>query len=270
VTAVFVGIGITSAQQLAEEVPFDLLMLVLLAEQCRRVLQMSKVIFLIADSTAKYNSFATELDVIKRSRCLSKILRNASLLLNANQYFVIAAVSELHLDDLARLRAPVTAALARQVELSDAVMRYTAEQIALMEYLRIKANAVLKISWVVRDRSSSLGFGDQFFDGIYRDLFPGRYSFVNTVPGRTFDRNRRRACPYVGWSNQSRIFIDTKENVEHKIAAYLSPRSRTCAEMMNHLMHIVDLYESLVAPIPALTLAAKVQYLVDQLAWTSE
>jgi hypothetical protein len=260
--AVFLGLGIATTKVVATAVPFDILMLILLAEKTRRHLGLARNILVVADSTARHNSFASDADIDAYTRLIMELLGRAVVRLGLRREFELTTMSAYHgIASFQAIISDVHALLAARGEWNNHVRGYVAEEIAIMEYVRRYRGARLKLSWTVG--SGRGGFDERFFDTIYRETCSGNFSFLYTVPGRTFDPTYPRVCPYVATSEQPRLLIAEGESVARKLVLYARDRSRTFVHTLQHLQAIVMLYEELFGGLAYPDLASKIQYLID-------
>lgn len=260
--SVFLGLGVTTRKMVSNAVPFDILMLILLAEKTRRYLGLDRSVLVVADSTARHNPFVSEVDIETYTRLVMHLLRGAILRLRLAPRFELTTMSACYrIEGFQGILRDMHALLAERQEWNGQVRAYVAEEIAIMEYVRRYCGTCLKLSWTV-ERSGG-GFDERFFDTIYRESYPSELSFLYTVPGRTFDPIFPRACPYVARREQPRVLIEEGESVSRKLALYSRTGSKTYLLAVSHLQSIVVLYEELFGCIACPDLASKIQYLID-------
>lgn len=265
-SAIFVGIGISTTKSSSAAVPFDILMLLLLSEKVRRILNWNRCIILVADTTARHNQFMSESLMESVAGRVVTLLQRAVSSLGLENVFKIVRISSFHCDSsFQQILDETYRGIGIRENWTKAVHGYAAEQLAIVEFMRRHWSVRLKISWIVDEKTPSTGYDERFFDALYRDVYSSQLSFVYTAPGRTFDPSSARVCPYIATSEQRRILVRENEPVEQKLAVYFREGSKTYMHAVQHLDKIVCLYEELFGSLPQRDLAFRVRYLIENL-----
>ena len=90
--------------------------------------------------------------------------------------------------------------------------------------------------------------------------------FVYMKAGKTLDKKRPKASPYISVLGEQRIMLRADEPVEEKLAqARASWPDRSLGGAINHLKAIVRLYERLVSPLDRSPLPTKVRAIIDRI-----
>lgn len=200
------GIGL-SGRKVSTGLPVDSLVLLLGQELLRRRLGHRESVVLVADSNAIAAGHpAREVEAAARrtEATLSSVAR--------------------------RLRLPLRfvrgSSLVDEPSVRDATRRwenpppYIAHQLAQMRALA-KRGATLKLGWAMsgsyRDEAS--------FDRGYRRIADPPMAFLYTICGRSLDRARPRACPYLCEDPATRILLEPGEDIEAKLASAAATRA---------------------------------------------
>lgn len=249
--AVMFGVGLCTPDALTAAMPFDLLGLLLPAEQIRRALGAATVVALVADTHARSTGFepgATE----SRARVAVTALLRLRARLGLDTLCVVRA-SELHATT--RYREWLRTVQARA---GTHVSEYLVRQVADVACLDDRLGGIVKLGWMVgRDRSESIG-DEAAFDRWVEPWSRRRPVFAYTRAGRTLDPTRLKAPPYIESDPAYRITLGPDELVERKLASATS--SEAANGVKNHLRAITNTYARAIEPLrgPVVTRAQRI------------
>jgi hypothetical protein len=253
---IYYGTGLCSPGYLSQGFPIDLLGMLLVAEEIRRKLDLRQVIHLVADShavkTRPDDASAIAEMASEQKSLLQKLIRNFSL-----DHFEVLIASEF--DGL----PSYTKILG---ELPPDENEYIRREIADIEWLRKERGLCLKVGWIIQAKETSLGFDERVFHRRYLELIDSPMSFVYVQAGRTFDKRRPKAAPYIVKDPEKRVVLDPSEEVRAKLKeAQASLGEKRFARLLEHYHSVVDLFEQVVEPLDRLgSLEAKMQYIIRQ------
>jgi len=240
--AVTVGIGLSSRRTLSQGLPFDVLGLLLPAEQMRRAVGAERVVVLIADHHAVHNGFASAC-VQQRAYVVAEQLRAVRAALGLP--FDIVHAFEMHDDpEYERIHSRVCA-------VSGDAHRYATLEVADTEYLRRVHGAILKVGWALGGEASLELIDERFFDDRFRSWMGTELvGFAYCAAGRTFDPARPRAAPYLVLDPAQRLLLLPDETIELKLRAFRE-RAPVHAQraLTAHLRRITQVYSRAVEPL---------------------
>jgi len=253
--SLFFGVGLCTAKEPAVAIPFDILSFFLVAERLRRFLGMTRVVVLIADTHALTNSFMTP-DIVnaltqKSLRVLSSVIRTLRL-----NKFELLVHSDIALQEAFTKTLEAIPAMDNQ---------YVRHEIADITWLVKERNVALKLGWTI-DRSPIPGGHDErFFDTKLQKLASLPIRFLYLKAGRTFDKHRQKVSPYISVAGESRIIIDSHEDVRGKFGvARTSWGDDHFGGTRKHIADIVRLFEKLFGQLPSLSLEQKIEHILKQ------
>ncbi len=238
--AVYFGTGLCNPKELSKEVPFDVLSMVLCSEKIRRVIGLKKTYHFIADSHAlsneAFDARKVELLARKRRQLFQKMAKNFGF----NRYEVVQASD---FDNTDRYKA----ILNRIPKLGH---EYVRRELTDIEWFRQQKGVVIKMGWIIQATKTLLGFDERLFDSKYAETLGNNMCFLYVRAGRTFNRRRPKASPYIHLEGENRILLKPDEDVELKFArAEESLKDKHLGGARKHLNYILRLYQELVSPL---------------------
>lgn len=241
--AVTLGIGLSSMQTLTAGLPFDVLGMLLAAEQLRRAAGADRVVALIADRHALTNGFSgsqVEALACAVQEQLSKVRDALALPLE------IMRADALH-------RTRDHQQILRDVQrLAGAEHPYVKLEVADTEALRRRNRSILKLGWSLdaRHGGSSGALDERYFDARFRDWIGTDVGFAYVRPGRTLDPSRPVAAPYLVLDASRRVLLSPSELNGHKLERYLADAPRHArGAILGHLRRITFVYNRAIAPL---------------------
>ena len=247
-TSTYFGVGLCNGSehpQLSIGLPIDVLSMILLSE----LLGQRKYI-LIADTHAKTNGFSDE-DVaetaLKQMNILTHLIDNLGL----NNWEMMLA-SDID-------TSPSYTAIFNSFEEHN--LYFKREITDMMWFFREK-DVHLKVGWAL---NGSRNTDEVSFDRKFKDVFGATISFIYTISGRTFNPKKIRASPYFCESSETRILLNSDENVQAKIDYALDTFGEDAVNCYKNLLKgIVRLYETVVELIGKMPIEQKVQYVLNR------
>lgn len=253
---IYYGTGLTTPRVLSVGLPFDVLGMVLVAEKIRRALGLSSIIHHIADTHALSNDFATQESVENLAREVEGTMYKVSAHLKIPKLRVVRSSSFDQTEEYL--------ALLKRIDTSKG--EYVRRELADVLWYRAKFDLVLKMGWIIQASETAKGFDERLYDAEYIRLFGQDLSFVYLKAGRTFDRKRPKASPYIAIPSEQRILLKAHEPVREKLdEAFSRWPDRTFGGATNHLKAIVRLYEKLMGPLDREQLEDKIQAIIDRI-----
>lgn len=253
--AVMVGVGLCTPDALTTAMPFDLLGLLLPAEQLRRAVGATAVVTLVADTHAHDTGFDPATIESRAKAAVQALLRvRARLGLEA---MCVVRASRLHATT--RYREWFRTVQARA---GTEVSPYLVRQVADVACLDDRLGGIVKLGWMVgRDREDAIG-DEAAFDRWVEPWSRRRPLFAYARAGRTLDPARRKAPPYIELDPDRRVTLSPSERVEDKLARAPDAEARNGVE--NHLRAIGNTFARTIEPVrgPA---AARAQRILDRL-----
>lgn len=254
--SIYYGTGLTTPRAIGIGLPFDVLGMILTAEQLRRAGKFEGIYHHIADTHAKTNDWIDTEDVNRRAAEVRTTLdRLASNLDLPNFNVVLSSEFDTNHEYLELL--------ASFEESSE--HEYVKREMADMEWYRQNHGVALKLGWIIQAKETSLGFDERLFDREYLRLRGPLLSFIYGKAGRTFDKGRPKASPYIQIKGERRLIIDPNENAKKTIQeAIEASGDETLGGAIKHLDSIVRLYEKLYVHLGKLPLDEKLQLIIDR------
>lgn len=218
-TGNYFGIGISNRHGLTEELPFDVMMLVLGSEFAKRKLDLETVTALIADEHAKTNGYDdSQIDAIAKSR-REFLFRTLGRLKFEN--WDIRLGSEM-------AKEPYHKEVLSAISAGNA---YERMQLADMHFFSANKKSV-KIGW----KHDSMDFDERRFDKLYESVFGKGATFLYTEPGRSLDGTP--LPPYLHVSGKPRLMLSEKEDIRQKV-------EQMPKKVRAHFNRTADLFEKL-------------------------
>lgn len=219
-TGNYFGIGLSNRHGLTEELPFDVMMLILGAELTKRKLDLETATTLIADEHAKTNGFSeADIDAIAKTR----------------REFLFRSLDRLTFRDWEiRLGSEIARDPYHEEILSKHFPgnRYERMQLADMEFFRAQGKSV-KIGW----KHDGMEFDERHFDRMYASVFGNATTFVYTGAGRSLDGTP--LPPYLHVPGKPRLILSPSEDISQKVGQM--PK-----KVRSHFNRVADLFERVV------------------------
>lgn len=260
--SVFYGTGLTTPKAKAEDdPPFDMLGMMMTAEQVRKAGKFGKVIHHIADTHAKTNSFVDPVEVDTLAEKVKKTVQKAARNLGFNNFQVVKSsefdTTNEYLEDFAKNRV------------ASEKHEYVVREVTDIQHYRKNDGLAVKLGWIIQGTETDLGADERLFDREYKKIAGeggDDITFLYTKPGRTLDPSRPKVSPYIQIKGENRILLKKGENVAQKIKdAIAATGDKNLGGAIKHLESIVRTYEKLNEPFPrGMALEEKVQAIIDR------
>jgi len=241
--SVFMGIGMTSGDELSRALPVDTLGMLFSAEHVREAAQASEITLLLADAHAMENGH-DPLAVAERCAAYERTLRRVLNRLRWSHVRIVRARDVHALDAYARLHAQIRRAAPRHEH------PYVTREIADIEYFSRTNGGIVKVGWAIEGRETSSTRDERAFDQRFQRWVGSHVGFVYCKAGRTLDDQRRKAAPYVVRDPARRVCLAREERVHEKLRraeAEVSVSTLRCVR--RHLRAIARSYKQLVRPV---------------------
>ena len=109
-----------------------------------------------------------------------------------------------------------------------------------------KEDVRLKLGWLVQGGETAVGFDERLYDREFRKLCKEEMSFAYCVSGRTFDKQRMKAPPYISIEGETRILLKPNEDVRKKYnEAVQKWGDKNLGGAVKHLSLILRLWEKM-------------------------
>jgi hypothetical protein len=253
--SLYFGTGLTTSKAMSVGVPFDVLGMLLVAENIRRALGLEWIIQLIADTHAKSNPFCKTEEVDAMATKMSETCKRMARLLGIEEHYVSLKSSGID-------NSPDYLEIFGGIRTED--HEYVRREWADIEYLRRHRNLRLKLSWTIGSKVNKVGFDERLYDLRFRDVMGQTMSFMYLWPGRTLDKQRPKVSPYISIAGEQRILFAPNENVESKLsAAELTMGADSLKGVKEHLHNIIQLFEGIHGPLAANSTEEKVQAVIN-------
>lgn len=254
--SIYYGTGLTTPRAMGVGLPFDVLGMILTAEQLRRAGQFEGIYHHIADTHAKTNDWIDPNEVDQRAASVRSTLDKVAANLELPDFHVVLS-SEFD------SRPEYLGILASFEESPE--HEYVKREMADMEWYKQQHGVALKLGWIIQAKETGLGFDERLFDREYLRLRGPELSFVYAKAGRTFDKSRPKASPYIQIAGERRLVIDPVEDAKLKIdEAIAALGDETLGGAIKHLNNIVRLYEKLYGNLGRVSLHEKLQTIIDR------
>lgn len=236
--SIYYGTGLCTPRYLSVGLPFDSLGMVLVAERFRQIMNLDAVYHVIADTHAMSNDFCTPEEVVERARItrttLEKMARNLDL---AKFHFALSSEYD---------QSPRYLHWLEWVKNRSSQHEYVQRELADILWFRENRDLVLKLGWITQAGETRVGFDERLYDQEFRRITDLSMSFIYLKAGRTFDKDRPKASPYISIPGEHRILLQQGEPVKEKLeTAEREFNDKNLGGARKHLINIVRLYERL-------------------------
>lgn len=254
---IYYGTGLTTPKAIGVGLPLDVMGMILVSERLRRAGNLSGITHHIADTHAKTNTWIDPLEVDRRAHEVQEVLLRATSNLGMENFQVVLS-SDFD-------STPEYQEIAEHFSSSDK-HEYVIREMADMEWYRRNANMVMKCGWIIQGSETASGFDERLFDREYMSFEGHPISFIYTKPGRTFDKSRPKASPYIQIAGENRLLLSRDENVRSKMESAAEQFGDIyLGGARKHLENIVRLYEKLFGSMGRVDLEDKLQMIIDKL-----
>lgn len=253
--AIYYGTGLCTPTHLSLGLPFDVLSMVLVAERLRRTAGLTEIYHHIADTHAKTNKqFAPEeIDEIaqRTKESLERVASNFQL-----DHLHIVLASEFD-------QGEQFINIYNQIKTDK--HEYVRREMADMEWYRQQHNVYLKLGWIIQASETGLGFDERLFDREYKEVINQPLSFVYLKPGRTLDKHRPKASPYIHIEGENRLLLRKGEDVRGKLARALEHfGDRHLGGVRGYYSDIIRVYERLFGSLGNIPFEEKIETIIDK------
>ena len=255
--SLYFGIGLANGHGASQDLPIDVLSMILVAE--RLGVERKKVI-VIADIHSRLNrrkavnpeAFDKDLKYLTThyKERFNRVVDNLGfggwkIILASTLFDYSALFHQAHQNQECRER------LYTEMELQD------------IDFLRTQAKVNLKIGWAF---DSSGNLDEAHFDRLHKQEHPeSDMSFIYVKPGITFNPMKMRMSPYFCDDKNARIGLLWHDNVEKKFArARERWGEQGISAYRNYLKSLVRLFDSVVEPTRKSPLEQKLQEILDR------
>ncbi len=243
-SAIYYGTGLTTAKKPSVGIPFDILGLLLLAEDARRQLGWDgPIIQLIADSHALWAGTTTPEEVNRLATMVQTTIQQVAERLGITNVLPLRASAFDHGPDYQQIIQRFAA------EPNEYIQREWSDIIYLHEHFQLE----LKISWTVGGQPKPGGYDERLYDLRFAEVAPDYHmSFLYCKPGRTFDVDRQKVSPYITIEGENRLLLDPSTHVQQAFDRFLTEENRRKLNgTLQHLESIIQLYSRLIEPLPS-------------------
>lgn len=251
--SLYFGTGLTTSKSSSVGVPFDLIGMLCISLEIKRILNLDRVIQLIADTHALSNPFCTTEDVRKISSKMLDISTRVSKVLGMEKIFTPILSSEID-------KSEEYIRIFNSIKSED--HEYVRREWADIEYLRSFHDLKLKLSWTIGSDANSIGFDERLYDLRFKEVTGNNMSFLYLLPGRTLDVDRPKVSPYISIKDERRIMLEPNENVGKKILEAQESQGTKLKSSIKHLQDIVDAFEGLYGIVKGENTVEKVQSII--------
>lgn len=243
-----------SRNDLSIGLPFDVLSFFFVSELIKRSLILSKVIVLIADNHAlsnnKFDEKQIEILANKTLDQLEKVVRNFVF-----KNFEIVKASDIH---------KLTSFQKILSNIPNMKNEYLRLEVADTLWLKENKNLKIKLGWAISKENRIEGNDERFFDKDIISNCPG-VSLIHLQAGRTLDRNRPKASPYLSLVSENRLLLIKGERVKEKINLGLNNwGNSSMGGLESHLHDIVHSFEKIQGRLPFDNIIQKLQFILDK------
>lgn len=253
-SSMFFGVGLCTSKEPVSAVPFDILAFFLEAEKLRRFFDLKKIIVLIADRHALTNPFMSREQVDKLGQNTISIFERVIRNFNLQSFEIRKASVMLSATQLNNILPP-------NIKRAN---QYLVQEIADVIWMITHDNLALKLGWSIDSALEISGHDERFFDLTMKELLPRKISFLFTTSGRTFDKHRQKASPYISIKGEHRLLLTPGERVEAKLhEAEMLWSDKHFGGARKHLANIIRSFEELFGHLPGMPFEQKLQHIVD-------
>ncbi len=206
--SIYYGTGLSTPRAASIGLPFDVLILVLVAEKLRKALGLKAIHHHIADTHALTNSFCTSEGVAAMATQYREVLGRIAevtgipLQVHLSSEFDRTDVYHKLLDTIVSDKA-----------------EYVRRELADMLWYRRQHNVHLKLGWLVQATETKVGFDERLYDREFLARCDYTMSFAYVVAGRTLDPKRPKASPYISVAGEGRVLFTPGQNVREMVEA---------------------------------------------------
>ena len=253
--SLYFGTGLTTARAMSVGVPFDVVGMIVVAEKLRRRLGLDRIIQLIADTHALSNEFTDAATISALASQMRDTTARVAQLVGMGEVFTPILASGFH-------ESPDYLEVYNGIKSDD--HEYVRREWADIEFLRRQYGLRVKLSWIVDPKTKKIGFDERLYDRRFREVMGQAMSFLYIWAGRTLDRDRQKASPYISIPGERRIMLQPGECVQAKLdEADLTYGEGKLTATHAHLATIVAEFEGLFGTVNGTTTAEKVQSIID-------
>jgi hypothetical protein len=196
--ALFLGSGLTTRGEQGCGLAFDVLSMMILAGELADLLDLSRIVHLIADLHARANAFVDDRAIDALAAQAQIDLAQAGRRLDLPGYAVVRA-SQLASDETRH------AQLMERIPASIEGGAYLRREIADIELMRERHDVRVKLGWAIAPGRSGGGWDERRFDDAHRETFGDGLTCAYGVPGRSEHPARPRVSPYVRLPREDRL-----------------------------------------------------------------
>lgn len=255
--SIYYGTGICTPTKLSAELPVDVLSMMFVTERMRRQFNMGDIYHHIADTHALSNTHfdrdAVNNLAAKTKESLMKVSENLGL---SHFHFVLAS----EFDQTKSYKEILDSFKSDKHE-------YVQREVADIEWYRKEKGVYLKTGWIIQSAETSIGNDERVFDREYKDKINGDVSFLYLKAGRTLDKTRPKASPYISVAGESRIHLKKGENVSLKLekAQEEFGPDKQFGGTRKYLLDILREYEKLYGSFnPTMPFEERLQMIIDK------
>jgi hypothetical protein len=253
--SIYYGTGLSTSKELSIALPFDVLSMVLVAEKIRRATGMDTIYHFIADTHAKSNKLFPDEVVDQRAKETKEQLERMFANLGLDHFQIIFA------SDFDKTPEYQEIYDGFDTDKHDYVKR----EVADIEWLRKFKDLKLKVGWIIQSSETNLGSDERVFDREYKDKMGNNISFVYLKPGRTFDKSRPKASPYIHIPTETRLLLSKNEDVKAKLEAATQVwGDKHLGGARGYFIDIIRAYEKLIGPLGNIPIEEKIQAVIDK------
>lgn len=230
--SMYYGTGLTTKTEMSVGMPFDILIMVLVAELLRRELKLDYVYHHIADTHALTNPHTTgskvddlAIEYEKVIKSIANILKMPLKVKRSSEFDTSATYEDI----------------LKKVETDK--HEYVKRELADILWYRSRYNLRLKLGWLIQARAKKGGFDERMFDDEFLKQCDERMSFAYTASGKTLDSKRPNVPPYISILKENRVLIRDDENVKARFDK--SESEKMNKNMEKHLALILGLWDKL-------------------------
>ncbi len=230
--SMYYGVGLTTRTEKSIGMPFDILIMILVAELLRRELDLTRIYHHIADTHALTNKHMSE---------------NVVHILSKDHEDIISSIVSILKIPLRPIKASTFDSNLKYKEILDKIKtdkgEYAQRELADILWYRSRYNLRLKLGWLIQARTKKYGFDERMFDDEFLKLIDDRMSFAYTISGKTLDSNRPNVPPYIAIAKENRIMIDDDKSVKQRFDQ--NTNKDMDRNMRIHLERILKLWDQI-------------------------
>lgn len=248
--SIYYGTGLCNKHCLTIGVPFDVLVMVLVAEKLRSALGLHGVVHHIADTHALCNFPGEKEKVTIKAGEFEEVMRRVINKFGLNHFTVVRSST---FD-----ASPEYCAIMHKMD-SSGDGEYARREITDMLWYQKSHNVVLKLGWAAK----GFRIDERWYDEEFVRCFGKTLSFIYTKSGRTFTEKK---VPYIATTEENRIFLRPGERVQEKFnLASGNTRKDVMVGAINYFAAICRLYEKLVYKLDKGPVPQRVQQIINHI-----